>query len=123
MKIAAIALFLTGALYAQRIDVIVPRLGGQVVQDATGAWILAQSVSKPGSTDRDFRVWRSSEDNAGFDITIGGSGNDDVTGLHITPGGAIILFGTTDSRDFPASPSALWESNEAPGSKSARGSR
>jgi hypothetical protein len=73
MKLAAIALLRAGALYAQRVDVIVPRLGGQIVQDATGAWSFAQSVSRPGSTDRDFRVRKSSEDNAGFDITIGGS--------------------------------------------------
>ena len=114
MKTAVLVLSLAGALCAQRIETLMPGLGGRVARDSAGNWIVAQRVSKPDFTDRNIRVQKLTDDSTAFDITIGGSGNDDLSALRITPGGDIILLGTTDSRDFPASPSALWASTTAP---------
>lgn len=117
LKTALLVLSLAGALCAQRIETLIPGLGGRVAQNSAGNWIVAQRVSKPDFTDRHIRVQKLTEE-ADFSITIGGSGNDDLSALRIAPNGDIILLGTTDSRDFPASPSALWASATAPESPS-----
>ena len=113
MKTAVLVLSSLGALCAQRIETLIPELGGAVARDSAGNWIVAQRVSKADLTDRNIRIRKLTEESA-FDITIGGSGNDDLSALRITPSGDIILLGTTDSRDFPASPSVLWASTTAP---------
>jgi len=95
-------------------ETLMPGLVGRVARDSANNWIVAQGVSKPDFGDRNIRVRKLTEDSTAFDITIGGSGNDDLSALHITAGGDIILLGATDSRDFPASPSALWASTAAP---------
>jgi hypothetical protein len=113
-QVAAVVLSLAGALFAQRIETLIPGLGGRVARDSAGNWIVAQSVSNSDLTDRNIRIRKLTDDSAAFDITIGGSGNDDLSTLRITPGGDIILLGTTDSPDFPAAPSPLWASTAAP---------
>jgi uncharacterized protein (TIGR03437 family) len=91
-----------------------PGLGGRAVRDSAGNWIVAQSVSKPDLSDRNIRLRKLAESAAGFDITIGGSGNDDLSALVVMPDGDILLLGTTDSKDFPATPSVLWAGTAPP---------
>jgi uncharacterized protein (TIGR03437 family) len=114
LKTAALLLSLAGALCAQRIELLIPELGGRAARDPAGRWIVAQGVSQPGLTDRNIRVRSLAEDPPGFDITLGGSGNDALSAIRILPDGDILLLGTSDSPDFPASPSALWTSPAAP---------
>jgi len=90
----------------------IPGLGGRAARDSAGKWVVAQSVPKADLTDRSIRIRKLTED--GFDITIGGSGNDDLPALLIMPDGDILPLGTTDSKDFPVSPSALWDGAAAP---------
>jgi uncharacterized protein (TIGR03437 family) len=114
LKQAALLLAIAGGLHAQRIESLMPGLGGRVARDPAGNWIVAQTVSKPDFTDRNIRLRKLSDDSTAFDITIGGSGNDDLSALRILPDGDILLLGTTDSADFPATPSVLWASPAAP---------
>jgi hypothetical protein len=81
LKTAVVVLFLAGALCAKRIETLVPELGGRVVRDSAGNWIVAQGVSKPDFTDRNVRLRKLTDDSTAFDITIGGSGNDDLSAL------------------------------------------
>jgi uncharacterized protein (TIGR03437 family) len=114
LKSAILLLSVTGALWSQRIELLIPELDGRAAQDPAGNWIVAQSVSTRGITDRDIRVRKLTEDPPGFDITIGGSGNDDLSALRILPDGDILLLGTTDSADFPVSPGVLSAGTAAP---------
>jgi uncharacterized protein (TIGR03437 family) len=118
LKLAILMLSLAGGLWAQRIELLMPGLGGRAARDSAGKWIVAQSMSNPDLSDRNIRVRKLSEDPTGFDITIGGSGNDDLSALAVLPDGDILLLGTTDSKDFPASPSALWAGAIPPDSPS-----
>lgn len=116
MRTITTLLFLAGVLPAQRLDSLQPGLGGRLARDAAGDRIVAQATLGPNGGD--IRVRKLAAGVTVFDVTLGGSGHDDLTALLIAPDGDILLLGVTESADFPATPSVLWPDSRAPSSPS-----
>ena len=114
MQRLLIALSFAAVLCGQRIEVLLPEAAEHLAVDAAGNRVVARSVTEPGAPGRRIRVQRSNADTVAFDVTFGGTGDSDLSALRIASNGDILLLGTTNSPDFPAFPSALWNRTTPP---------